>query len=163
MKTSACPRCGSGVIARTHRQGFFERLMSVAYVYPFRCQTCHRRFRRFRWRERYVRVHLDRRGLERVPCRIPVTFHWKNGGQGDGMVRDVSAAGCAIETKATVPVGALLELQMSLEGEPPIDVEVGEVRVRQGVFMGVRFVKIADTHAERLRGLILRLVAAHQG
>ena len=163
MKAPACPRCGSGLVGRTHRQGLYERLMSVAYIYPFRCQTCHRRFRRFRWRERYVRVHLDRRGLERVPCRIPVTFHWKNGGQGDGMVRDVSAAGCAIETKATVPVGALVQLQMSPESEPPLDVEVGEVRVRQGIFMGVRFVKVADADAEHLRKLIVRLVASNQG
>jgi hypothetical protein len=92
-----------------------------------------------------------------------VTFHWKNGGQGEGVIRDISAAGCAIDTRALVPVGALLLLQMSPEGEPPIDVDVGEARAQRGGFVGVRFVKIADMHAERLRGLILRLVAARHG
>jgi c-di-GMP-binding flagellar brake protein YcgR len=163
VKAPACPKCGSGLVGRTHRQGLYERLMSAAYVYPFRCQVCHRRFRRFRWRDRYVRVHLDRRDLERVPCRIPVTFNWKDGGQGNGMVRDISAAGCAIETKAGVSAGALLLLQISPEGEPPIDVDVGEVRVRHGVLMGVRFVKVSEAHAERLRGMIMRLVVASQG
>lgn len=163
MKVPACPECGSDRVGRTHRQGFYERLMSAAYVYPFRCQLCQRRFRRFRWRERYVRVHLDRRDLERVPCRIPVTFNWKDGGQGDGLVRDISAAGCAIETRAGVSAGALLLLQISPEGEPTIDVDVGEVRVRHGVFMGVRFVKMSEAHAERLRRMIVHLVAANQG
>jgi hypothetical protein len=163
MRAPACPKCGSGLVGRTHRKGLYERLASVAYVYPFRCQVCHRRFRRFRWGERYVRVHLDRRDLERVPCRIPVTFHWKNGDQGEGMIRDISVAGCAIETKAAVPVGALLLIQMSPEGEPPIDVDVSEVRARRGGFVGVRFVKVAEAHGERLRGMITRLLAARQG
>ena len=163
MRAPACPKCGSGLVGRTHRKGLYERLASAAYVYPFRCQVCHRRFRRFRWGERYVRVHLDRRDLERVPCRIPVTFHWKDDGQGEGMIRDISAAGCGIESKAPVPVGALLLIQMSPEGEPPIDVDVGEVRARRGGVVGVRFVKVAEAHAERLRGLIVRLAAARQG
>jgi PilZ domain-containing protein len=163
VRAPACPSCGSGLVGRTHRKGIYERLASLAYVYPFRCQACQRRFRRFRWRERYVRVHLDRRDLDRVPCQIPVTFHWKNGGQGEGTVRDISAAGCAIETRVIVPVGALLLLQMSPEGGPPIDVDVGEARAQRGGFVGVRFVKIADTHAESLRGMILRLAAARHG
>ena len=163
MSAPACPKCGSSLVGRTHRNGILERVASLGYVYPFRCQVCHRRFRRFRWGERYVRVHLDRRDLERIPARIPVIFHWNDGGQGEGTVRDISAAGCAIETAAAVPVGALLLIQMSPEGEPPIDVDVGEVRSRSTGRMGVRFVRIADLHAERLRGLVQRLIAARQG
>jgi hypothetical protein len=159
MSAPPCPKCGSTRVGRTHRKGIIERLMSLGYVYPFRCQVCHRRFRRFRWGERYVRVHLDRRDLERIPAQIPVVFHWKDGGQGQGTIRDISAVGCAVDTDAVVPVGALLTLQMAPSGEPPIDVDVGEVRSRHARRIGVRFVRVAPTHAERLRQLLQGLIA----
>ena len=162
-KAPVCPKCGSAHVGRTHRAGFTERVLSVAYVYPFRCQVCQRRFRRFRWRERYVRVHLDRRDLERTACRIPVKFEGKDGSPGEGVILDISPAGCAIETAAAVPVGALLLMQIAPEGEPPIEVDVGEVRVRRGARLGVRFVHIAEIHAVRLRGMVHRLIAAHRG
>jgi PilZ domain len=158
----ACPKCGSTLVGRTHRNGIFERLVSLGYVYPFRCQVCQRRFRRFRWGERYVRVTLERRDLDRVPARIPVTFHWRDGGHGTGVIRDLSAAGCAVETDAPTPVGTLLLLQLAPEGEPPVDVDVGEVRSRQARRIGVRFVRIAPEHEERLRGLVQRLVHAQR-
>lgn len=163
MNAPACPKCGSDLVGRTHRKGLLERLVSFGYVYPFRCQACQRRFRRFRWRERYVRVTLERRDLDRVPTRIPVTFHWRDGGQGTGVIRDLSPAGCAVETDAPTPVGALLLLQLAPEGEPPVDVDVGEVRSRQARRLGVRFVRIAPAHAERLRGLVQRLIQAQEG
>ena len=157
-----CPKCGSSQIGRTHRKGVIEHVVSLAYVYPFRCGTCHRRFRRFRWGERYVRVHLDRRDLERIPAQIPATFHWKDGGQGTGVVRDISVAGCAVETGAAVPLGALILLQMTPADGPPIDVDVAEVRSRASRRIGVRFARVAPDHAERVRQLMQRLVRAHQ-
>jgi hypothetical protein len=162
VSVPACPKCGSTLVGRTHRHGIFERLVSLGYVYPFRCQACHRRFRRFRWGERYVRVPLDRRDLERVPAQIPVTFHWKDGGAGSGTIRDISTAGCAVETDAPVSVGTLLLLQLTPEGEPPIDVDVGEVRSRQARRLGVRFVRVGPAHADGLRGLVQRLIEAHR-
>jgi c-di-GMP-binding flagellar brake protein YcgR len=163
MRAVVCPKCGSSLVGRTQRSGMFERLASLGYLYPFRCQVCRRRFRRFRWRERYVRVHLDRRDLERIPTRIPVVFHWKDGGQGQGTICDISAAGCGAETDAAVPVGTLVLLQMSPEGEPPIDVDVGEVRSRQARRIGVRFVRVGPAHEERLRQMIQRLIATPRG
>lgn len=162
MRAPACPKCGSTLVGRTHRSGILEHLASLGYVYPFRCQVCERRFRRFRWGERYVRVHLDRRDLERVSARIPVNFHWRDGGQGAGVIRDISSGGCAVETDATPPVGALLLLQLAPEGEPPVDVDVGEVRSRHARRIGVRFVRVAPAHEERLRGLVQRLFAAQR-
>ncbi len=158
-----CPKCGGTQVGRTHRTGVIERVASLAYIYPFRCGTCHRRFRRFRWGERYVRVHLDRRDLERIPVQFPVTFHWKDGGQGGGTVRDLAVAGCAIETDVAVPLGALILLQMTPPDGPPIDVDVGEVRSRRSSRLGVRFARVAPEQGERIRQLIQRLGAARQG
>lgn len=160
MNRVTCPKCGGSQVGRTHRVGIIERVVSLAYIYPFRCGNCHRRFRRFRWGERYVRVHLDRRDLERIPAQIPVIFHWKDGGQGAGTVRDISVAGCAVETDAAVPLGALVLLQMTPPDGPPIDVDVGEVRSRASRRIGVRFARVAPDHAERVRQLVQRLGAA---
>jgi hypothetical protein len=160
MNALACPKCKSPLVGRTHRNGMTEQALSLAYVYPFKCQVCQHRFRRLRWGERYVRVHLDRRDTERLPTRIPVTIHWKDGGQGQGTVRDISVMGCGIETAAVVPLGALVLLQLEPEGEPPIDIDVGEVRSRQPRRIGVRFARVAPTHSERIRQIVQRLLAA---
>ena len=160
MNAPACPKCKSPLVGRTHRTGMTEQALSLAYVYPFKCQVCQHRFRRLRWGERYVRVHLDRRDTERLPTRIPVTIHWKDGGQGQGTVRDISVMGCGIETEAVVPMGALVLLQLEPEGEPPIDIDVGEVRSRQPRRIGVRFARVAPTHSERIRQIVQRLLAA---
>ncbi len=50
-----CPKCHSESVRRTGRKGLLERLLSRAYIYPFRCQDCGRRFKAFRWRTRYTR------------------------------------------------------------------------------------------------------------
>jgi len=83
MKAPTCPKCKSELVGRTHRAGLVEQALSLGYVYPFKCQVCQHRFLRLRWGERYVRVPLDRRDAERLPTRIPVTIHWKDGGPTD--------------------------------------------------------------------------------
>jgi hypothetical protein len=159
MKAPACPKCKSELVGRTHRSGLMEHTLSLAYIYPFKCQVCQHRFRKLRWGERYVRVPLDRRDAERLRTHIPVTIHWKDGGQGQGIVRDISTMGCGIETEAEVPMGALVLLQLEPEGEPPIDIDVGEVRSRQSRRIGVRFARVAPTHSERVRQIVQRLIA----
>lgn len=160
MKTPVCPKCKSELVGRTQRTGMVERAVSLFYIYPFRCQTCQHRFRRLRWGERYVRVPLDRRAAARLPTHIRATIHWTEGGQGQGIVRDISVSGCGIETEAAVPVGALVLLQLEPEGEPPIDIDVAEVRSRQARRIGVRFARVAPTHAERVRQIVQRLMTA---
>ncbi len=160
MKAPACPKCKSDLVGRTHRNGMVEHAVNMAYIYPFKCQVCQHRFRRLRWGERYVRVPLDRRDAERLPTRIRVTIHWKDGGQGQGTVRDISVTGCGIETEAAVPIGALVLLQLEPQGEPPIDIDVAEIRSRQRRRIGVRFARVAPTHAERIRQIVQRLITA---
>jgi predicted nucleic acid-binding Zn ribbon protein len=55
-----CPKCSSEYVKRASRVGL-ERLMSLFYVYPFRCQWCGHRFRLFQWGVTYRRIDLDSR------------------------------------------------------------------------------------------------------
>ena len=72
--TMRCPRCGKSFVRRSHRQGLKERLLSLVYLYPFRCQVCANRFRAFQFRSRYVKRIVDRRQYARLSTRIPTTF-----------------------------------------------------------------------------------------
>jgi len=39
-----CPNCKSTIISRSHRQGLLERLLRFAWIRPYRCGKCGRRF-----------------------------------------------------------------------------------------------------------------------
>ena len=54
----ACPRCGGAEVRRAPRLGMTERLLSLVYVYPFRCARCLHRFRVMRWGTRYFKRAL---------------------------------------------------------------------------------------------------------
>jgi hypothetical protein len=40
-----CPECEGSVVRRSHRCSLWERLLSAARVYPFRCDGCNYRFK----------------------------------------------------------------------------------------------------------------------
>jgi stage V sporulation protein G len=65
-----CPKCSSEYVKRASRVGL-ERLMSLFYIYPFRCQLCWHRFRLFQWGVTYTRIELDSRAArQRRPTRV---------------------------------------------------------------------------------------------
>jgi predicted nucleic acid-binding Zn ribbon protein len=59
MPQPVCPKCSSEYVKRASRDGF-ERLMSLFYIYPFRCKPCAHRFRLLQRGVTYTRVELDR-------------------------------------------------------------------------------------------------------
>jgi DNA-binding cell septation regulator SpoVG len=59
-----CPKCSSEYVKRASRVGL-ERLMSLFYIYPFRCQPCGHRFRLFQWGVTYTRIELDSRAAQK--------------------------------------------------------------------------------------------------
>ena len=95
MAALTCPNCSKHYVRRVRREGLFERLLSLGYIYPFRCQLCRTRFRARQPGVRYTRVDEDRREYERIPVRFPVTL-----AIGHASVRatalDISMAGCSL-------------------------------------------------------------------
>ena len=51
-----CPTCREHNTRRSRRSNCFERILSVAYVYPFRCHSCGKRFFRLQWGVQYSNV-----------------------------------------------------------------------------------------------------------
>ena len=159
MAEPHCPRCQSEVVERAGRAGLLERLLSVAYVYPFRCQSCLHRFRALAWRQRYVRIQRAPRVERRRHRRHPVDFWttlWLEAGQQAGRARDLSVAGMSLETDAPLEPGQHLELDIQVApGERPIRVEVAVVRSVQSGRAGLQFVRVKDDGDARLQKFAL--------
>jgi hypothetical protein len=55
MPQPVCPKCSSDYVERVSRIGS-ERLISLFYIYPFRCQSCGHRFRLLQWGVTYTKI-----------------------------------------------------------------------------------------------------------
>lgn len=151
MGAVRCPKCRSESIRRSSRKGLIERLLSLAYVYPFRCQRCERRFRRLRWRERYIPLIVDRREYERIP-----TDFWSTMASGSeerqGRVVDLSVGGCQLETETPIGEGEVIQLKLDPSGqEPAIVVDQAVVRSVRPRRIGLQFIRVQQDHEGRLR------------
>ena len=131
-----------------------ERLLSAAYVYPFRCQLCGRRFRALQWGKRFVVQSPERREYERVMVRAPLVVV-SAGGRVEGEVTELSMEGCTVTTPAPLAAGATVRVELHLvPGERPIAIEAAVVRsVRDGT-SGLNFVRVTPEEDVRLRGAV---------
>lgn len=151
MDTLRCRRCGSDQVRRASRDNVLERLLSLAYVYPFRCVPCSHRFKALRWGERWTRVGQDRRRHERQPVDFWTTLFWQEGKR-PGRVRDLSVGGASLETDLPIAAGESLELTLTpSDSEPPITVEVAVVRSVQSGRLGLQFMRVKGGDDERLK------------
>jgi hypothetical protein len=152
--------CQSTYVRRAHRAGWFEQVLSLLYIYPFRCQLCSTRFTTLQWGIRYSAQTEDPRQYERIGVRFPVLF---SNGQlvGKGTVTDVSVGDCAIESDAQLQQGDSLKLELfAKSGRPPIVVERAVIRSVRGGTLGVQFIKVADSEKSRLHRLVGDMVGA---
>ncbi|MGH7166067.1 MAG: PilZ domain-containing protein [Nitrospiraceae bacterium] len=117
----SCPQCRKETVLRAHCLSVFERLASLLWVSPFRCQFCSCRFLAFRGGRRYVKDLVDRREHRRIAVRLSLSF---SGGKirEEGTVRDLSLGGCVIESNAKVRVDDIFYLQIFIDEDgPPIE------------------------------------------
>src|SRR5205809_2562245 len=141
-----CPRCGSQSVRRSSRVGAFERLISVLYVYPFRCQRCTFRFRRLNWGHRYPNSKGDRRDYERVVVRLPARLT-AGAESAEAETTDLSISGCAVRTSARFPPGPDVRFILQLCGGPTVGVGGGVVGLVHDGCVSPPFVSApADAH-----------------
>lgn len=146
-----CPRCESLLVVRSLSTSLLDRLLSRVSIYSFQCQMCWYRFRVRQRRARASTVAVEHRQFHRTPVQIPVSFEWAEG-QDKGTITDISAGGCAIESKRHLRPGLLLRLQLPVgTGETP-DTTVQQivlVRSVHGDRAGVEF--LAPTPQEQMQ------------
>lgn len=158
MVQPICPNCSREFVKRVSREGVKERLFSIFYVYPFRCQLCGHRFRFRQWGVRYIRVEEDRREYYRLSMNFPVSFSGDNI-NGKGAAGDISIAGCTFQTHTQLAVGNIVSMALQISNEPvPVTVEAAVVRNVKGDRVGVEFLRFQQNERERLRHFIRGLV-----
>ena len=153
MASPICPSCSKDYVRRVRREGLIDRLASLVYVYPFRCQLCGCRFRFRQQGVRYTRVDEDRREYERIPVRLPVTLITDQGGV-TGTALDISMAGCTVETNNPVPAQTVLRLQLEAAGHAPLQVQAALVRSVHAKSIGLQFLRFEGDERERLQAFV---------
>lgn len=108
-----CPLCGKNVILRAQARTMSESFLALLFLVPFRCQSCHHRFFRFRLGLAYPANLIDRREHLRIPVRLFLSF---SGGRikGEGFVIDLSMGGCMIQSSTHVKVDDIFYLHITL-------------------------------------------------
>ena len=149
-----CPKCVGALARRSHREGLTEKLLSLVYVYPFRCQLCGHRFLSLQWGIRYQRVSLDHREYHRHPIEIPVLL---SGHHGDarGRTADLSLGGCTFITARPCRDISQLNVRLEVPSEShPLTVEAAAVRSVQGRRIGMEFLHAKPEEKARIGRLI---------
>ncbi len=154
-----CRKCGRAA-NRLHRGGVCEHLLSLVYIYPYRCASCWRRFRGLRWGTRYVRTQAYRRSHRRFQTHLPVVFLC---GQthGEGIVTNIAMGGCRLKTDLKLTQDTPLELKLQVPGsEIEIRVDRATVRSVESFFAGLSFARLAGAERKRLRRFLVQLVTS---
>lgn len=159
MADIKCPNCARDFVRRVSRTGLVERLLSLFYVYPFKCQLCGYRFRFFQRGVRYFRVEEDRREYDRMEMSFPVTFSAEDT-SGEGTLVNVSMGGCSFKTKAKLSIGTIVKLKLQISSDvQPVVVDAAMVRSEGTGSVGVEFLQWQQSERERLqlfvRGLLI--------
>jgi hypothetical protein len=157
MTNPICPQCATLFVKPVHRESLQERVLSLVYVYPFRCQLCGYRFQYLHWGFKFRKVDEDRRTYQRLPVNLAATFA-RDGIESQGVIFDLSIVGCAMRTMVKLHSGSILRVLMrAAEDMAPIAIEVGVVRHVQRNRVGVEFLKLKKTDKEQLRQFINKL------
>lgn len=147
-----CPRCLTPFVRRSRRVGLADQLLGSVYLYPFRCQLCRHRFHVFQPGTRYLPV--ERRDYERLPIQLPATFRW-DGREGDGLVTELSVAGCALQSGAALTVGDRVRLTLEPPAPAPaITVALAAVRGIRPRGVGLEFVEVPEPDRSHLREFV---------
>jgi c-di-GMP-binding flagellar brake protein YcgR len=135
-------------------------LLSFAFIYPFRCQLCARRFKTMQWGIRYSKKPVDRRENVRIQIGLPVTISSPHA-KAKGMVKDLSVRGCRVKTEGQFPEGALLQLHVQVvDNAPSIEVDAAVVRSSHAGFIGMEFLRVRREEKDRLSQFVRSLLLA---
>jgi len=162
VKQILCPKCGKDFVRRTLRKGAHEFLLSVLYVYPYRCQLCAHRFLWLELGKRYNESAIDKRQYERVETTFPATFVGEKA-SGAGTVTRLSLGGCALESPLKLMEGMMFNLRLQPPGiNPAINVETAIVRSVRPPIVGLEFLRIHSNEQFRLIQFVAGLLTAHR-
>ena len=96
----------------------------------------------------------------RVPVGYPASIQ-SDIGAGEGVLLDLSPAGCRMRSNIALNAGTYLTLQIAIAQEPtPLAVEVSVVRWCKDGHFGVEFLRYSQGDRERVTNLVEPLLQA---
>ena len=134
---------------RSSRTGALERLVSIVYVYPFRCQHCAHRFSQLTWGQRWPHPRGERRDFERVAVRLPARLT-AGTETAEAETSDLSISGCSVWTNARFPAGTEVRFTVQLGRGPTVDVAEAVVRATHAGRVSLQFIHMGAEEQRRL-------------
>ena len=155
-----CPNCASQFIKRGRRTTTYERVVSLFYVYPFRCQLCGHWFKLFQPGISYVRVDEDQREHQRFPVSVPVVLA-QNRIHCEATAVDISMGGCTVRTTDPFALGSVAKIQLQIPNEADLlTVDAAIVRNAGQGRVGLQFLQFRRDERQRLRRFVQSLLTA---
>ncbi|HYM38231.1 MAG TPA: PilZ domain-containing protein [Nitrospiraceae bacterium] len=152
-----CSQCRKPFVQAVRRQGVLDRLLHWAYIHPYGCQICRHRFYVMQWGLRPPEAPVDGSQYRMRPVRVHAMLTDEQG-EHEGMMTDLSASGCIIETRTSLLEGTLLGIRLdAVDDEPPIVVETAIVRSALGARVEMEFLRLAQQENARLNQFITNL------
>jgi hypothetical protein len=97
----------------------------------------------------------DPRSHTRIPVRVSGCLAFGFGGWVEGIIVDLSAGGCRIETRARIQPPSYLQLILTASAESlPISIDLAMVRWVKDGQVGVSFLSLQAEQRERLQWLL---------
>jgi hypothetical protein len=164
METLQCTRCAVDYVRQSRQRGTIDRILSMLYGVPFRCQLCTHRFWVMRLgRDSGATPNDDKREYQRFAVNIPVTFRGEQH-SGKGRLTTLSIRGCCLETDSRLEHRERVSLVIPLPGvHPPVEIGTAVVRAALGKRFGLEFLEIHSLDDERLRSHIETLIVTGPG
>ena len=95
----------------------------------------------------------------RVTVGYPASIH-SDTGTGEGILLDLSPAGCRMRSDIALNTGTYLARQIAVAQEPPLAVKVSVVRWCKDGNFGVEFLRYSQGDPERVTNLVAALPPA---
>lgn len=134
---------------RTYLEGVVEHLLSLAYLYPFRCQVCTYRFRALQFGMLHSTQVPDRRQYQRIAAGFSAFLEGQQ--KREEQVTDLSMGGCTLQAETPLSEGAFLQLLLqAFDREPPIRVDTAIVRSVRARSVGLQFLEFPAGEKDRL-------------
>lgn len=154
--TILCPHCDSLMVARVQGTRLLDRFFSLFSLAQFQCQSCRRLFRTRLSEAPDSESPQERRKDPRELIQIPVRFECGED-SGDGIITDLSAHGCALDSKRRLRPGLLLRIHLpaGTENAPHATAaQIATVRSVQGSRAGVKFLAFTPMEKDQLEQTI---------
>jgi hypothetical protein len=159
LSPPSCPNCSSQFIKRVRRTTTYEKVVSLFFVYPFRCQLCGHWFKLFQPGTRYFRVDEDQREHQRMAVNIPVELA-QNRSRCEAVVIDISIGGCTVRTNDPFALASVVKVELRVPNEAiPLSVDAAIVRNTGNGRVGLEFLQFQRDERQRLRHFVQSLLA----